>query len=76
MIRAILLALPLAACAGTPSVNLCKGAELRRTGYTAVIRAADLYVLTGRPVPAAVSLGREAAATALVMLNSHCPVTI
>lgn len=76
MIRGALLALPLAACAGTPPVNLCKHAELRRTGYNAVIRAADLYVLTGRPVPAAVSIGREAAVTALAVLNTHCPASI
>ncbi|MDF2603025.1 hypothetical protein [Sphingomonas sp.] len=70
--KALLLALPLAACAGTPPVNLCKDAELRRTGYTAVIRAADLYLLTGRPVPAAVSVGREAAVMALAVLNARC----
>ncbi len=68
-----LFALPLAACAGTPRVDVCKGAELRRTTYTTTINVADAWELSPRPVPASVVLAREAAVTALRVLNGNCP---
>lgn len=71
--RAALLvaAITLSGCA---PVDACKYAQIRRATYTAAIRAADLYVLSGRPVPPAVALGREAASTALGILDNNCPV--
>lgn len=74
MIRALLVAFTLSGCASLPPVDLCKYAQIRRATYTTAIRAADLYVLSGRPVPPAVTLGREAASTALAILDNNCPV--
>ncbi len=76
MRRALLLAavLPLTSCAGGVPINACRYAEVRRTLYTTAIRAADAYVLSGRPLPSELELGREAAATALAILNRNCPV--
>lgn len=73
-ILACMLAILVSACGPIPPINLCKGAELRRTGYTAIIRTADAYAATGRPVPAEMMLAREGAAMALVVLNRNCPV--
>lgn len=65
--------LPLAGCANGPSINMCRGAEYQRAGYNAVIQAANLYYFTGRPVPYAVEMGREAAVKALELLEANCP---
>lgn len=65
--------LSLNACA-MPPVDLCKNAAARRSVYTSAITAADMWASSGRPVPSSVALGREAAATALAVLNGHCPV--
>lgn len=70
---ACLLATTLACCAGMSPVDLCKHAGVRRQVYVTTIAAADAFVASGRPVPAAVTLGREAAATALTILDLHCP---
>jgi len=67
------LALPLASCATVPNIDICKYAGVRRATYTTAIRAADAYVLSGRPVPYEVTLGRQAAATALAVLDQNCP---
>lgn len=66
-------ALSLSGCATVPNINTCKTAELRRTTYTTAIRAADIYAMSGKPVPQAVVIGREAAVTALAILNLTCP---
>jgi len=65
--------LPLAACAGTPHVDVCKYSSARRMGYTTTIRAINLYALSGRVVPYEMALGKRAAETALAVLNSTCP---
>jgi len=66
----------LSACATTPAggLDLCKGAALRRQAYTVAITAADIYIASGRPVPAPVELGRQAAVVALTALDARCPV--
>lgn len=75
MRKLILLAvLPLAACAGGPKLDYCKYSAERRTVYTAAIRAADLYALSGRIVPYELAMGRRAAETALSVLDATCPV--
>lgn len=63
----------LAACAGTRNFDQCRGAETRRAAYQAAIAAADAYALSGRPLPQAAVLGREAAVTALTILDARCP---
>lgn len=63
----------LSGCAGGQRIDICKYAEMRRTVYTATIRAADLYALSGRVVPHEIALGRQAAMTALAVLNANCP---
>lgn len=68
-----LLAATLASCAALPPVDLCKHAEMRRQIYVTSIATADAFIASGRPVPAAVTLGREAAAIALSVLNANCP---
>ena len=69
-------ALTLSACATTPTggLDLCKGAALRRQAYTVAVTAADIYIASGRPVPASVELGRQAAVIALTALDARCPV--
>lgn len=75
MTRLILLAaLALSACTNGAPVDLCKNAPVRRAVYTSAITAADTYAASGRPVPAAVAIGREAAVTALAVLDANCPV--
>ena len=66
----------LSACAGGPHLDVCKYAGARRTIYTTTIRAADLYAMSGRPVPYEVLLGRQAAVTALAVLNTNCPEAV
>jgi hypothetical protein len=68
------IAASLSACAPTGGIDVCKYASLRRTTYTAAIRAADAYAATGQPVPYEVALGRTAAVTALSVLDHNCPV--
>lgn len=70
---ACLLATTLASCAGMPPVDLCKHADVRRQVYVTTIAAADALVAARRSVPTAVTLGREAAATALTVLDLNCP---
>jgi len=66
-------ALLLSGCVTTQNIDVCKYASARRTVYQTTIRAADLYALSGRNVPYEVQLGRQAAATALQVLNLNCP---
>ena len=47
--------------------------EARRAAYVTVITAADAYALSGRPMPQAVVLGRQAAVTAIAILDARCP---
>lgn len=63
----------LSACAGGAHLDYCKYAAERRTVYTTTIVAADAYALSGRPVPYEVTLGRQAAVTALAVLDANCP---
>ncbi len=76
MKRALILAMlaSLSACAGAGGIDVCKYASLRRTTYTAAIRAADAYAASRQPVPYEVTLGRTAAVTALAVLDGNCPV--
>jgi hypothetical protein len=74
LILILALAASLSACAGSPRVDICKHAELRRTTYTTAITAADLYAASGRVVPYQLTLGRQAAVTALAVLDGNCPV--
>ena len=67
------LALALSACAGNPRLDACKGADIRRTAYTATIAAADAWTASHRPVPREVMLARTAAAAALALLDGPCP---
>jgi hypothetical protein len=71
---ALIPVLALTACAGAAPIDLCKGAALRRQVYTSAILAADVYAAAGRPVPQSVVLGRQAAVTALAVLDGNCPV--
>jgi len=70
MIATLALAASLSACATAP--NLCAGADVRRAVYTSAVTAADAYAASGRPIPAEMMLGRQAAATALALLNARC----
>lgn len=63
----------LSGCAGGAHLDVCKYANARRLVYTTTIRAADAYALSGRPVPYEVTLGRQAAMTALAVLDANCP---
>lgn len=77
LILLLALAASLSACATSARLDLCKGAELRRASYTTAIVAADVYtaskVAAGRPVPSELLLGRQAAVTALALLDARCP---
>jgi len=65
----------LGGCATVPTnLDICRGSELRRSVYTSAIMAADTYIASGRPVPPALSLSREAAVTALAVLDGNCPI--
>jgi hypothetical protein len=70
---ALAMAIVLTGCANAPHLDMCKYASVRRSVYTTTIRAADLYAMSGRPVPYEVTLGRQAAATALAVLDTNCP---
>lgn len=63
----------LSGCATVGQIDYCKGAELRRTAYNTAITAIDAYTVSGRPVPAEVLLGKQAALIALETLNRNCP---
>lgn len=67
------LAASLSACAGTPHLDVCKGAQLRRTAYSTAIEAVAVLEFSGRPVPQAALLGRDAAQIALSILDRNCP---
>lgn len=67
------LAASLSACAGTPHLDVCKGAELRRTAYSTAIEAVAVLEFSGRTVPQAALLGRDAAQIALSILDQNCP---
>lgn len=69
----IVAAASLSACANMPRLDICKSAETRRNVYAAAITAADVFIASGRPVPSSVYLGRDAAVTALAILNRNCP---
>lgn len=73
IILPLALAASLSACAGSPRIDLCKSSELRRTVYLTAITAADAFVASGRPVPSELLLGRQAAVTALALLDARCP---
>ena len=66
-----LVAVPLAGCASA-KFDQCRGAETRRAAYVTAITAADVYALSGRPMPQAVVLGREAAVTAIAIIDARC----
>ncbi len=67
------LAASLSACAGTPHLDVCKGAELRRTAYSTAIEAVAVLEFSGRPVPQAALIARDAAQLALSVLDRNCP---
>lgn len=67
------LAASLSACATTPRLDVCKGAEARRTAYSTAIQAVGLLEFTGRPVPQAALMARDAAQMALSILERNCP---
>lgn len=67
------LAASLSACATTPHLDVCKGAEVRRTAYSTAIHAVGLLEFTGRPVPQAALMARDAARLALSILDRNCP---
>lgn len=67
-----LAAIPLATCAGA-KFDQCRGAETRRAAYVTAITAADAYALSSRPMPQSVVLGRQAAVTAIAILDARCP---
>lgn len=72
-LTAFAAAASLSACANTPRLDICKSAETRRTVYTTAITAADVFIASGRPVPSSIYLGRDAAVTALAILDRNCP---
>lgn len=67
------LAASLSACAGTPRLDVCKGAELRRAAYSTAIEAVAVLEFSGRPVPQAALIARDAAQMALSILDRNCP---
>lgn len=67
------LAASLSACAGTPHLDVCKGAELRRTAYSTAIEAVAVLEFSGRPAPQAALIARDAAQLALSILDRNCP---
>lgn len=67
------VALALSGCVTNGRFDMCKGAAERRLAYSSAIVAADIFIDRGQPVPSAVRLGREAAVTALAILNNNCP---
>ena len=75
MKKLLILALvaSLSACAGTPHLDVCKGAELRRTAYSTAIEAVAVLEFSGRPVPQAALIARDAAQLALSILDRNCP---
>jgi hypothetical protein len=72
-ILTLALVASLSACAGGARLDWCRYADTRRATYTAAIRAANLYAASGRPVPSELALGRQAAVTALAVLDARCP---
>ena len=73
LLTAALCAASLSACAQTPHLDVCKGAELRRTAYLTAIEAVAVLELSGRPVPQAAFIARDATQLALLILNRNCP---
>ncbi len=69
------LAASLSACVQTPHLDVCKGAELRRTAYSTAIEAVAVLEFSGRPVPQAALVARDAAQLALSILDRNCPRT-
>lgn len=67
------LAASLSACAQSPRLDVCKGAELRRTAYSTAIEAVAVLEFSGRPVPQAALIARDAAQMALSILDRNCP---
>jgi hypothetical protein len=73
LILSLALAASLSACATSAPLDLCKSAELRRTVYLTAVTAADAFIASGRAVPRELLLGRQAAVTALALLDARCP---
>lgn len=71
----LLLGMMLGGCATVSSIDLCRGAELRRATYTTAIQAVAVLEQSGLPVPSAAVMGRNAATLALSVLNTTCPVS-
>ena len=67
------LAASLFACVQTPHLDVCKGAELRRTAYSTAVKAVAVLEFSDRPVPQAALIARDAAQLALSVLNRNCP---
>jgi hypothetical protein len=65
----------LSACATVSSIDICRGADLRRATYITAIQAVAALEQSGVPVPAAAVLGRNAATVALSVLDVNCPAT-
>lgn len=63
----------LAGCGERIPVDLCKHAAVRRQVYVTTIAGVAAYAASARPVPSAMALGREAALTALTVLDLNCP---
>ncbi len=72
-LTAALCAASLSACAQTPHLDVCKGAELRRLAYLTAIEAVAVLELSGRSVPKAAFIARNATQLALSILNRNCP---
>ncbi len=73
LLTAALCAASLSACAQAPHLDVCKGAELRRTAYSTAIEAVAALEFSGRPVPQAALIARDAAQLALAILDRNCP---
>ncbi|TCP95847.1 hypothetical protein C8J46_1112 [Sphingomonas sp. PP-F2F-A104-K0414] len=73
LLTAALCAASLSACAQSLHLDVCKGAELRRTAYSTAIEAVAVLELSGRPVPQAAFIARDAARLALSILDQNCP---
>jgi hypothetical protein len=63
----------LSGCATVGSIDICRGADLRRATYITAIQAVAALEQSGVPVPPAAVLGRNAATVALSVLDVNCP---
>jgi len=69
----VVASLALAGCTTTGGLDYCKYSAQRRQVYATAVTAAIAYEASGRPVPRELVLGRQAAETALAVLNARCP---